>query len=61
VGIPAYTAGPELWETVEEFRYEAPGLGWVLGNRGLALVVLALWTTGALLAAAMAVRRAPVA
>jgi ABC-2 type transport system permease protein len=56
-----YMAGPELWATVLAFSYEAPSLGWVLGNRGVSILVLALWTLGALGAALVGVRRAQVA
>ena len=56
-----YTAGPELWAEVPPLQYDAPTLGWVLGNRILSLLVLALWLAGAVLLAARRVQRAEVA
>ena len=56
-----YTAGPELWAEVPPLQYDAPTLGWVLGNRILSLLVLALWLAGAGLLAARRVQRAEVA
>ena len=56
-----YTAGPELWADVPPLQYDAPTLGWVLGNRALSLLVLALWLAGAGLLAARRVQRAEVA
>lgn len=32
-----------LWERVTPFSYNAPGLGWALGNHPPSLVLLALW------------------
>ena len=55
-----YLAGPELWEEVPPLEYDAPTLGWVLGNRLLSLVVLGIWLTGTVVAAAARVRRAEV-
>ncbi|MBM4184591.1 MAG: DUF3526 domain-containing protein [Gemmatimonadetes bacterium] len=60
VGVAAYAAGPELWESVPAFTYEAPRLASVLGSRTMSLIVLGLWVLGSLLVAAGAVRRAPV-
>ena len=56
-----YTAGPELWADVPSLQYDAPTLGWVLGNRMLSLLVLGLWLAGAVLLAAKRVRVAEVA
>ena len=56
-----YTAGPELWADVPPLQYDAPTLGWVLGNRMLSLLVLGLWLAGAVLLAAKRVRVAEVA
>ncbi len=56
-----YTAGPELWAEVPPLQYDAPTLGWVLGNRVLSLLVLGLWLAGAGLLAARRVQRAEVA
>ena len=55
-----YTVGAEVWEAVPSLQYAAPTLGWVLGNRGLSLAVLGAWLVGAILAAAVRVRRAEV-
>ena len=55
-----YTVGAEVWEAVPPLQYDAPALGWVLGNRGLSLAVLGTWLAGAILAAAVRVRRAEV-
>ena len=56
-----YLADSELWESVPPFRYDAPGLGWVLGKRSVSLAVLGLWLVGGVLAAGVAFRRAEVA
>ncbi len=56
-----YTAGPELWADVPPLQYDAPTLGWVLGNRMLSLLVLGLWLAGAVVLAAKRVRLAEVA
>ena len=55
-----YLAGPELWEETPPLEYAAPTLGWVLGNRILSILVLGTWLVGAVLAAAVRVRRAEV-
>ncbi|MXX56950.1 MAG: ABC transporter permease subunit [Gemmatimonadetes bacterium] len=55
-----YAAGRELWEEVPPLDYAAPGLGWVLGNRVLSLIVLAAWLGGAILVARARVQRAEV-
>ena len=55
-----YLAGPELWEDVPPLQYDAPTLGWVLGNRILSLAVLGIWLAGTVAAAAVRVRRAEV-
>ncbi len=57
----SYAAGAELWESVPPLQYAAPTLGWVLGNRILSLLVLGTWLVGAIIAAAVRVRRAEVA
>ena len=57
----SYQAGSELWESTPPLRYDAPTLGWVLGNRILSLVVLGGWLAGTILIAARRVRRAEVA
>lgn len=56
-----YLAGPELWEETPELDYAAPGLGWVLGNRALSLLVLAAWLIGTILLATRRVRHAEIA
>ena len=56
----SYAAGAELWESVPPLQYTAPALGWVLGNRILSLAVLGAWLAGAILAAAVQVRRVEV-
>ncbi len=56
-----YLAGPELWADVPPLQYDAPTLGWVLGNRLLSLLVLGAWLAGAVLLAAKRVRLAEVA
>lgn len=56
-----YTVGAEVWEAVPPLQYAAPTLGWVLGNRILSLLVLGTWLVGAIVAAAVRVRRAEVA
>lgn len=38
-----YLAGRELWDQVPPFTYEPPSAGWVLGQYGQAIGVLALW------------------
>ena len=55
-----YLAGPELWAEVPPLEYDAPSLGWVLGNRILSLAVLGIWLAGTVVAAALRVRRAEV-
>ena len=55
-----YLAGPELWAEVPPLEYDAPSLGWVLGNRILSLVVLGIWLAGTVVAAVLRVRRAEV-
>ena len=56
-----YTVGAEVWEAVPPLQYAAPTLGWVLGSRVLSLLVLGTWLVGAIIAAAVRVRRAEVA
>jgi ABC-2 type transport system permease protein len=52
-----YTAGPELWAKVPEFRYDPPGLGTVLAQQGWSLVVLAAWLVAACVFASRGVAR----
>jgi len=41
-----YTAGPELWEKVPDFQYEAPATGWVLEHYRWSLLLMAAWLAG---------------
>jgi ABC-2 type transport system permease protein len=52
-----YMAGPELWESVPDFSYEAPSVAWVLSNHGTSAVVLVLWVSAATIAAYWAAGR----
>jgi hypothetical protein len=52
-----YLAGPALWQTVEDFRYEAPSTGWALRNQTISLTMLALWFVMALTGALVTTRR----
>ncbi len=56
----SYAVGAEVWEAVPPLQYTAPTLAWVLGNRILSLLVLGTWLVGAIIAAAVRVRRAEV-
>jgi ABC-2 type transport system permease protein len=53
----SYLAQPALWQTVEDFRYEAPSTGWALRNQTISLAMLALWFVVALTGALTATRR----
>jgi ABC-2 type transport system permease protein len=50
----SYLAKPALWQTVEDFRYEAPSTGWALRNQTISLAMLALWFVFAMTCAFMA-------
>jgi ABC-2 type transport system permease protein len=39
----AYLAGADLWGSVPEFDYQAPALGWVLGEQARAVAALLTW------------------
>lgn len=54
---PEYRAGPELWAAVEPFEYRPEPFGRILARLGPSFMVLALWLAGAVIAAALAVRR----
>ena len=56
-----YLSPADRWAEVPPFEYDAPSLGWVLGNRALSLAMLGLWLVGAFLMAGSLVRRAAVA
>lgn len=51
-----YMRSNDLWETVPDFRYTAPGTSWVLSNHVISLALLAGWTLLAAAAAWMATR-----
>jgi hypothetical protein len=53
----SYLAQPALWQTVEEFRYEAPSTIWALRNQAIALATLVFWFGMALTVALAATRR----
>lgn len=38
-----YVAGAELWQQAPPFVYATPGLGWVIGNYRVSLLLLTLW------------------
>lgn len=52
-----YMQDAELWETVPDFHYHAPDLAWVLGKQSFSLLLLLLWTSGAMLWAWQSTRR----
>lgn len=49
-----YVADQRLWGQAASFEYNAPGLGWVLGNHAWSLALLIVWFVGATLAALFA-------
>lgn len=55
-----YTAGPELWQQVTEFRYNAPDAGWVLAHYRWSLLLLAAWLAGSVWFALSSASRAAV-
>ena len=52
-----FIAQPALWSKVEAFTYEAPSVGWVLGNQAISVAVLALWFIAAVAVALIATQR----
>ncbi len=56
-----YLASADRWAETPPFHYDAPTLGWVLGNRSLSLSLLGVWLLGAILLAGALVRRTAVA
>jgi len=38
-----YTAGPEIWAKIPDFRYEFPTAGWALQHYGTAVLLLLFW------------------
>ena len=55
-----YLADAALWENVEPFTYESPGVGWAVRPYGLAALALGLWAVALVIALPVAVRRMPV-
>jgi ABC-2 type transport system permease protein len=53
----SYLAQPALWQTVEDFRYEAPSTLWALRKNTISLAMLALWFILALTGALIATRK----
>lgn len=53
----SYQAGRETWERAPAFRYEQPGLGWVLARQKVSLGILGAWLLGVLAFAGHAARR----
>ena len=56
----AYMSGPEVWASLPPFKYEAPGLMWVLGNQRLSLAMLIFWCLAAWTIAISLIRRTQV-
>ena len=52
-----YTRGNDLWQSIPEFRYTAPGLGFALNQQKLPIVLLGCWALAAILAAYWTTRR----
>lgn len=52
-----YQASPSLWQTVPDFEYSAPGVGWVLGNHAISVMVLALWFAATMIIMFIATKR----
>lgn len=52
-----YVAGEELWKQAPPFEYSTPGIGWVMKNYRLSLLLLALWGVVVCAAVPMAVSR----
>lgn len=55
-----YAAGPELWQRVPEFRYDAPGARWVLRQHQWSLILIAAWLVGSIWFALSSAARARV-
>lgn len=56
----AYAAGPELWQRVPEFKYDAPRTGWVLEHYRGSLLLMVGWLAGSIWFAASGASRARV-
>lgn len=52
-----YLAQPALWQTVEDFHYEAPSASWALSKQTVSLALLTLWCVAALASAIVLARR----
>jgi ABC-2 type transport system permease protein len=44
----AYLRGRDLWEKIPDFRYETPGVTWVLSRQQLTILLLLVWTMAAM-------------
>jgi ABC-2 type transport system permease protein len=55
-----YLAGNALWNRIPDFRYDAPGLAWTLGQNVLSLGLMGAWLAAAVVFATTATRRASV-
>jgi ABC-2 type transport system permease protein len=52
-----YLRGRELWQKIPDFHYEAPGAAWVLSRQQSTILLLLVWTAGAIVLALSAARR----
>jgi ABC-2 type transport system permease protein len=52
-----YFAGRSLWESIPEYRYDAPSAVWALRRQALPVGILTAWLAAALAALLFAVRR----
>jgi ABC-2 type transport system permease protein len=55
-----YLAQPAVWQSVGDFRYEAPSLGWALRNQSVSLAILVLWAVAVLAVTPLIVERVKV-
>ncbi|MBL8172121.1 MAG: hypothetical protein JNJ50_28440, partial [Acidobacteria bacterium] len=53
----SYLSKPALWQTVEDFRYDAPSAWWALSKQTVSLALLTLWCVAALTLAAVTTAR----
>ncbi|MEW6737878.1 MAG: DUF3526 domain-containing protein [Acidobacteriota bacterium] len=53
----SYQASPALWQTVPDFKYNAPGVGWVLRNHIVGVIMLMLWFIAATVALLVAIKK----
>jgi ABC-2 type transport system permease protein len=56
-GDAAYTANENLWRSMPQFQYELPATNWALRTQILPVVMLLLWTLGAIGLAFLAIRK----